>query len=1085
MMTTNLQTNRHNWPLTQSLLSSITPVDLQRAARQAELHQAITNPGVKELLKQVNFVGQSAVGSDEKKSHMLVELKSSMVYYGCPTIFLTLNPGERHSPLALLYSGEEIDIRNFCPELFTASLRLTRMMENPLAVIEYFHNTMCTIIETMLKNRGLFGELLHYYGPIEYQGRGTPHTHIAVRFPTLFDIIMDSNVQIWITGPISPHETREHAKADDEFRNRLLQYVSQVATECMPLELTDHEQSRSNVGHRIFSPYPDPQSPSFDIEIALDLYDIVQSRQMHSLNHTPTCFKYGNGTCRSHFPRPLVSATTFDEQTGVIHIERDYSFLNGYNPWLSLVTRANHDCQFLFTKNHALAIIHYVMKYISKPEASLHSKLTIAAAVRRIIIDSPTSSYTDISKQILLKTYNKLDSHREVGIPEALSHLLHFPDHFTHGTFQSINTTHLLHFMRRLADAQMNVAPESTELFDANIIRSHLGYTIVSLFEDYACRGQHLSYLPLYDYCSLFYKQKCNSGHSFTIDHPQHTTHKQVLRQTIAGVPVLLGRLLFLRPHSDDVQATQDYYCLLTGLFLPWSYETSIKPTTTEWEVHYSQHCHTLPPRLQRYIYNLDLLHKSHEESQIDRLQRQALNVDTVASDPPQNHGDPEGESSSDFVPTGLSSSFNLEEVVQMANRPTQEWYVREAVDANWDNEYFSSLSSDGILNLNEGVYQCDISQRILRSALRSIGMSHVGPPYIDQQTLPPTQPHVYISEMEVTFDIDSISRHFNLNDEQTLAFRIVVNQSLGFNQFGEQLLMGVFGEGGTGKSQLIRAIKAWFDHIHQQDRLVVTAMTGTAAAKIDGCTLHSGVGIPVERGDRGSRRISIAKQAEWVNRQFLIVDEVSMMDCNIIARLNTHLCVLKSNSSELFGGVNIIFFGDFLQFPAVSRLDLYLDNIRCHEGHTLWRSLNAVVILRQQMRQINDTQYAQLLRRVRARSPTDEDIQILNSRIGAPMDDIFNIPFIVRRHSVRHAINSEALLHFADAFNTNIIHCVAIIKNLVNVTPAEAYQCKYGERGMDGDAVLSIAPGVPLLITKNIDSALGMTTFLNVWTDY
>src|SRR5579859_3202355 len=43
-----------------------------------------------------------------------------------------------------------------------------------------------------------------------------------------------------------------------------------------------------------------------------------------------------------------------------------------------MVTRSNHDCQFLLSKHHVLASIHYIIKYISKPEASLHLRLTIA-----------------------------------------------------------------------------------------------------------------------------------------------------------------------------------------------------------------------------------------------------------------------------------------------------------------------------------------------------------------------------------------------------------------------------------------------------------------------------------------------------------------------------------------------------------------------------------------------------------------------------------------------------------------------------------------------------------------------------------
>ena len=75
------------------------------------------------------------------------------------------------------------------------------------------------------------------------------------------------------------------------------------------------------------------------------------------------------------------------------------------------MTHGNHDVQFLFTKNHALAIVYYIMKYISKPEATLHSKLTICAAMHKTMTMSPQpSSDLYIMKMMLLKTYNKLDS---------------------------------------------------------------------------------------------------------------------------------------------------------------------------------------------------------------------------------------------------------------------------------------------------------------------------------------------------------------------------------------------------------------------------------------------------------------------------------------------------------------------------------------------------------------------------------------------------------------------------------------------------------------------------------------------------
>jgi len=161
------------------MLESLTPEELLNAAAQAEAHEPISDPRVKELLKMIARIGATAPGSDEKKSYLLAQLKSSIVYHGCPFIFFTVNPGERHSPIALYYAGEEIDVQTFNPQMYSSSERLKTMLKNPLAVVEYFHNMIQTILETCFKG-GMFGELAHHYGTIEYQGRFTPHMHMAV-----------------------------------------------------------------------------------------------------------------------------------------------------------------------------------------------------------------------------------------------------------------------------------------------------------------------------------------------------------------------------------------------------------------------------------------------------------------------------------------------------------------------------------------------------------------------------------------------------------------------------------------------------------------------------------------------------------------------------------------------------------------------------------------------------------------------------------------------------------------------------------------------------------------------------------------
>ena len=176
---TNVLTRRKTWPATALLLESLTAEQLMEAASQAEKYQPITDPAIRELLKGVARIGSTVSGSDERKSYMLAQLKSSIVHFGCPLIYLTINPHERYSPVALFYAGEDIDVCKFQSKWYSLSQRLKRILNNQLTVVEYFHNIIIAIIKNILKE-GIFGEVNHYYATIEYQGRGTPYMRLVV-----------------------------------------------------------------------------------------------------------------------------------------------------------------------------------------------------------------------------------------------------------------------------------------------------------------------------------------------------------------------------------------------------------------------------------------------------------------------------------------------------------------------------------------------------------------------------------------------------------------------------------------------------------------------------------------------------------------------------------------------------------------------------------------------------------------------------------------------------------------------------------------------------------------------------------------
>ena len=370
----------------------------------------------------------------------------------------------------------------------------------------------------------------------------------------------------------------------------------------------------------------------------------------------------------------------------------------------------------------------------------------------------------------------------------------------------------------------------------------------------------------------------------------------------------------------------------------------------------------------------------------------------------------------------------------------------------------------------------------IFRNAL--LPTASVGFQFID-----PVHPHIFLTDgTEISRGVQAIIQEFSLNDDQAFAFQIIVDQTIGRSKVGSQLRMGIFGEGGTGKSRLIDTIRAWFKFCRREEELIVTATTGAAASKINGTTVHSATGISFSkkkrRGDGEDVHVT-NKMKDWSDRNYMIVDEMSMMDTDVIASASTKLGHAKSLPSEKFGGVNVIFMGDFLQLASVSSRDLYIDNAKTRTGHDIWRSLNASVILRHQIRQAGDPRYAQLLHRLRFHKPTDEDIDLLNTRVGVPIPSHLDLPVIVRRHNLRHAINIEKIHQVSQETGVPIIYCVAnVLKREGGISMDAALAARYSASGsVVGDAILPILPGTPLMLTQNSNIPLGIFPIV-IFTD-
>lgn len=106
---------------------------------------------------------------------------------------------------------------------------------------------------------------------------------------------------------------------------------------------------------------------------------------------------------------------------------------------------------------------------------------------------------------------------------------------------------------------------------------------------------------------------------------------------------------------------------------------------------------------------------------------------------------------------------------------------------------------------------------------------------------------------------------------------------------------------------------------------------------------------------------------------------------------------------------------------------------------------------------------------------PIAKDIELLNSRVDAPLECPGSIPIVVHRHKLRDALNKEKLQEASQVSNVPVAHCLVNIIKRNRMSRSEAYCVKGGGAKVKGDGILSVIPGASLLLTQNIDIPFGI----------
>ena len=786
------------------------------------------------------------------------------------------------------------------------------MGQDPVAAADFFQLMLTLLFEHLFgwdyKNRqstkrgGILGQLHAFYGTSELTERGGFHGHFLL---WLLGGLNPSDIHEKLKIDDSFKE-RLFAYYEDIIHHHLPD---------VDIVMDTHYEPRVECPPNLPEDCPNLntiQLAEWKIFMDSEIKKLGEIFQRHKCRQV--CHKYGNEKeCRFQFPHDLEKESYFDTKTNSVVLKCLDPTINFFNRFILVFCRHNHDIKSILSGKAAKAAMFYITDYITKMDLKTYEVLTLLSRAVAAMPSNLGEPNCDRAKTLLHKCIAQFTRQQQIHAQQAARYLRGFDDSIkSHETVPMMSNL-LMDFVTKemwhtnCSNTDCIDSPEAMDFEPAalGIQTDHHGKLLMgNQFLEYLYRSDLVKDFNFYEFCRLFRLEKIKHptskvDHGCPVDiqthlskytryplktgHPLHMTH-QLVQHTNESIGHNYSKLVPRVIGTSIPRSNSGTRWMLFTLahFKPFDIDHPLLLVSSAALIELSFKNHSFSPRSLYVMKQWDAIHECQDERDAERLRKRTmLTTPGLTRSEQLSNVISFGTDDEILIPKkqALYSDFKLKQELELFEQShwllPNESIAHSNISSSPPIHTGNAPSTKTVAEWNtlitaqeNAIMQRRRNPQSLTTKMdngcrntvetscsyREPNCMSLAIPWIIPTSVPNINLGYSFTAQEL---IDKTAKEFGFNKKQMMAFNIIAHaylkrHVLKHNIDDAPLRMLLTGPGGTGKTWVVKGVHHIMCLYNCDHKIHFLAPTGSAAALIEGMTVHKGLGIKVKSSTKG-----------------------------------------------------------------------------------------------------------------------------------------------------------------------------------------------------------------------------------------